>query len=158
VRSRMSSRSIRCGISRTPERRRRGDDYAHLLACYSRRLRDCRRRNARCFPRCVHRWLRRIGRRPLTRYLDDPPFRNLVTSVRRYSVWILPRWRDPLFLARCLTILCAVSIVGSVSFALHQPLFGSGAFLVCVWPYRHVARVDGAGLHVRWFVFRATIT
>lgn len=76
----------------------------------------------------------------------------------QYLVWILPRWRDPLFLPRCLVVLGAASVSIVLSIWLHQAVLGWLALVFCVWPYRHSVSVDRDGLHVRWLIFRARIS
>jgi hypothetical protein len=75
----------------------------------------------------------------------------------RYLVWILPRWRDPLFGWRCALHLLGVGTTILLSFALAQGALGWLALLVAVWPYRSVLTVHDRGLDVRWLIFRSTI-
>ena len=77
--------------------------------------------------------------------------------MRSISVWILPRWHDPLFVERCFVLLGVAPLVLLLALIAKQALAGCLAFVVCVWPYRHAVRVSDGDLVVRWLVFRATL-
>lgn len=74
-----------------------------------------------------------------------------------YLVWILPRWRDPLFAWRCVSLGVALGVMLLLSLALARPVLGWLALLVAVWPYRSALTVHEESVRVRWLIFRSTI-
>lgn len=82
----------------------------------------------------------------------------MTSAAPRYLVWILPRWRDPLFWPRAAVHSTALALMVMLSLVFARPVLGWVILLIAVWPYRSVISIHDSGLSVRWVVFRSRIS
>ncbi len=82
----------------------------------------------------------------------------MARAASQYLVWILPRWRDPLFLWRGVGFAVALGVMLLLSLGFAQPMLGWLILFVSVWPYRSVLTVHDSCIRIRWLVFISTIS
>jgi hypothetical protein len=97
--------------------------------------------------------LRKVGNRART--IQGFP---MTPAASQYLVWILPRWRDPLFVWRCVSFGVALSVMLLLSLGFAEPALGWLILLLSVWPYRAALTVHEECIRIRWLIFRSTIS